>query len=143
MKRIYDGSTGLALATAHRLANVAFRRLLKKRGLDLTPEQWGVLVYLWENERASQDELAAFACVDKSSMSRILSLMEGKGLVNRRVDRTNERKKDITLTQKAFDLRGKALKVAGEVTSQAMAGVDPADAETCLRVLAMMKRNLQ
>ncbi|MDR2603982.1 MAG: MarR family transcriptional regulator, partial [Desulfovibrio sp.] len=77
---------GFMSITTHRVLSSTLRREMVKAGIDLTGEQWGVLVCLWNKTAVTQDELAEIACVDKSTMSRVLSRMEKNGLIARRAD---------------------------------------------------------
>ena len=129
--------------TANRLMNSVLRRKMTEAGIDLTAEQWGVLVQLWNEGCMAQDELAHVACVDKSSMSRLLSLMEDKGLVSRQVDPCNARRKIIRATAKAQQLREQSLAVSINVLELALCDVSARDAEICFHVLASVKRNLR
>jgi len=138
-----EKSLGFMSVTAHRLMNSTFRRELKEAGIDLTPEQWGILLLLWERGNATQDELARALCVDKSSMSRVLSLMEDKGLIIRRIDPTNERKKVICAAEKSLEMRERGFATANAALKTALQGVSREEAETCIKVLAAIKRNLK
>jgi len=138
-----EESLGFMTITAHRLMNSTLRRDFKKSGIDLTPEQWGILVLLWERGSATQDELAHTACVDKSSMSRILSLMEGKGMITRQVDPANERKKVICATDKSLEVRERGFTIANATLRAAIQEVSPQEAEICMKVLASIKRSLR
>lgn len=138
-----EDSLGFMSVTAHRLLNSTLRRELKEAGIDMTPEQWGVLILLWERGNATQDELAQALCVDKSSMSRVLSLMEDKKMIIRRIDRANERKKVICAAEQSLAIRESGFMTANAVLQAALQGVDRQEAETCIKVLAAIKRNLR
>lgn len=138
-----EESLGFMTVTAHRLLSATLRREMKNAGLDITSEQWGVLVLLWKRGNATQDELAHAACVDKSSMSRVLSLMEDKGLITRRVNPENERRKIICATDASLKLQEPGFAVSGRILKEAVSGVSPADIETCFRVLNIIKQNMQ
>jgi len=138
-----EDSLGYMTITAHRLLNSTLRRKFKEAEIDLKPEQWGVLVMLWERGRATQDELAMALCVDKSSMSRILSVMGDCELIVRTVDPENERKKNVYATQRAAILREQGFMIATDVLARSLEGVSKEDAATCLHVLAAVKHNLK
>lgn len=138
-----EESLGFMSVTAHRLLNSTLRRKLKESGVDLTPEQWGVLVLLWEREKAAQDEIAAVMCVDKSSMSRVLSIMEDRGLITRTVNPANERQKVICATEESLMLKDRGFEAANWALDKAASGVAPQDIRTCIRVLATVKENLR
>jgi DNA-binding MarR family transcriptional regulator len=129
--------------TAHRVLGSTLRREMLKAGIDLTGEQWGVLVCLWNKTAATQDELADIACVDKSTMSRVLSLMEKNGLIARRTDPADARRKCICATAEAQEIQLRSQDVARTVLAHALDGVDPRDCAVCLDVLGAVKKNLQ
>ena len=97
---------------------------------------------LWGKDSATQDELAAGQCVDKSTISRTLSAMRDKGLITKEIDPTNERKKIISTTEASLELRERVFAMASESMRLALSGVPEEDAATCMRVLAAIKRNL-
>jgi len=136
-------SLGFMAITANRLMNALLHRKMKAAGLNLTGEQWGVLVLLWNRQNSIQEELALRLCVEKSSMSRVLSCMERNGLIARRVDPADTRRKIIRPTQKANRLKERSLAVAREVLALTCAGIDPEDYACCLKVLAKAKANLR
>lgn len=138
-----EESLGHMTITTYRVMRSAFRRVLKERNIDLTPEQWGVLLLLWEKKAATQEELANASCVDKSSMSRVLSLMEDKGWLNRQTDLDNERKKKITAAPKSLEVREPAYAVTNQIIQDALTGVSREEAAICIKVLAAIKKNLQ
>ena len=136
-------SLGFMTITVNRLLNACLRRRMRDAGIDLTGEQWGVLVMLWNRGAMTQDGMAASACVDKSSMSRVLALMEEKGLVDRRVDPANARRKIVRATRAAQALQTDSLAVAREVLERALSGISAHDRAVCLNVLATVKENLR
>ena len=138
-----EDSLGYMTITAHRLLSSTLRRKFKEAAIDLNPEQWGVLVLLWGRGSATQDELATAACIDKSSMSRLLSDMDSAGLIVRTPDPENERKKNVYATQRADILREQGFSIASGVLTRSLSGVSQEDAATCLKVLATVKRNLR
>ncbi|XXT25583.1 MarR family transcriptional regulator [Sorangium sp. So ce429] len=63
-------------------------RRFRAHGVEITPEQWMVLVRLWEQEGVTQMHLAERTFRDVPTMSRIVALMERDGLIERRQDPT-------------------------------------------------------
>jgi DNA-binding MarR family transcriptional regulator len=138
-----DESLGYATITAYRLMNAALRRKFRKSDIDLTPEEWGVLVLLWEKGSAAQEELAAALCIDKSAMSRVLSVMQDKGLIDRDRDPDNERKKIIRAAERSQLVRERGFRLAGDALKNALDGVSPEEAAICIQVLHAVRRNLR
>ncbi|WP_300155184.1 MarR family transcriptional regulator [Solidesulfovibrio sp.] len=137
-----EQSLGFMTITTNRLLCAALRRKMVRAGIDLTAEQWGVLIQLWNRDGLSQEELAQAACVDKSSMSRVLAGMERKGLIRRRPDPGDSRRKIVSTTDKAQAIKEGSRAVTREVLDAALADVRPQDRDVCLRVLATVKDTL-
>ena len=140
---IPEQSLGFMTITANRLMNALLRRNMRKAGLDLSGEQWGVLVILWDRGELSQEELIRLACMDKSGMSRLLAQMEGKGLIARRPDTASPRRKLIQVTKHTQNLRKKAVEATREALEQSLVDVTEEDLAVCLRVLETVRRTLQ
>lgn len=138
-----EESLGFMTITTYRVMHAAFRRQFKAQDIDLTPEQWGILLLLWEKRRATQAELANLLCVDKSSISRVLALMEDKGWLYRRIDPENERRKIITATEASFELQEPAYVITNQIIEDALKGTTPEESETCMKVLFTIRNNLQ
>lgn len=138
-----EESLGYMSITTYRVMHASFRRVFREEQIELTPEQWGILLVLWEKGSTTQGELAAILCVDKSSISRVLALMEAKGWLNRRIDPENERRKIITATEKSFEIQDAAYQATNAILKDALKGISPEEAENCLTVLAAIRKNLQ
>lgn len=134
---------GFMTITANRLMAAFLRRRMAREGIDLTAEQWGVLVLVWNRGSIGQDELAHIACVDKTSMSRALAAMERKGLIVRTPDAADARRKVISATKKADELKERSRAVTEEVLALTLKDVSPQDHATCIRVLATVKETLR
>lgn len=92
----------------------------KASGLDITPEQWAVLIFLWEKDGVNQQELCNATFKDKPSMTRLLDNMERQHLVVRIADKNDRRINLIHLTKTAKDMREKAGVVAGRTLKEAL-----------------------
>ncbi len=107
------------------LINLAAQRLkyelhqtFQAKGYDVTPEQWAVLNRLWEQDGLSQVDLAERTFKDKPGTTRILNLLEKKGIVVRRPDESDRRVLRIFLTRIGKDLKDKLIPCAQEVLAK-------------------------
>ena len=75
----------------------SLQRTLKERGLDITPEQCGILHVLHDEEGLSQKEIGVILFKDKPNVSRMLDALERKGLIFRQP--TDRRRYAIFLTE--------------------------------------------
>lgn len=137
-----DECLGFMTFTASRLLSAGLHKEMGRAGLDLTSEQWGILMQFWNKERLTQDELALICCVDKSSISRALSVMERRGLIIRTADPVDGRRKNLQLSDEADTLKKEALAAVKATIDRALAEIPRQEQVACLKVLAKVKKNL-
>ena len=83
-------------------------RNFRLNGLEITPEQWTVLIFLWEKDGVTQQELCNATFKDKPSMTRLIDNMEKQHLVVRISDKKDRRTNLIHLTKDGKQLENKA-----------------------------------
>jgi len=144
-KFFYDfkSSLGYLTLTTNRLMSAYFRKRLTEAGLELTAEQWGVLAHLWNEGSVTQDELAALVCVDKSSLSRVLDVMERKGLVYRKKDPTDARRKILFASEASEKLKDPCMVIAQHVSSEILKNCKQEEVDICLKVLLKVQAFLK
>ena len=76
-----DQAIGFWLHLAHNKARTEAERVMAPFGV--TPEQWAILVRLWQCDERSQTELANLTFRDKPSVTRLLDGLERAGYVVR------------------------------------------------------------
>ena len=79
-------------------------RSFRKENIDITPEQWSVLYYLWEKDGVNQQELCNATFKDKPSMTRLIDNLEKQQLVTRTTSQHDRRINIINLTEKGRKL---------------------------------------
>lgn len=134
---------GFMTYTANRLLVAALHKRMAEMGADLTSEQWGLLMQFWNRGDITQEEATRAAGVDKSTASRCLGVMERRGLIVRRLDPADTRRKILSLTDKADALKQGSLKAVQATLAHALQDIDPKECATCLKVLGLVKKNLQ
>lgn len=104
------------------------RRLLRKfrqAGLDLTVEQWSLLLRLWRREGVTQHQIALCSGKDAPSVTRLLDNMEKNDWVRREPCLNDRRVKYVYLTEKSRGLQPLLCTLTHEAFTQAFAGVCP------------------
>lgn len=151
MSRQFTPNGGIVLeeALAFWVARVYMRsrsemyRRFKRHGVELTPEQWMVLVRLWQNEGVTQSALAERTFRDLPTMSRILSLMEKSGLVERRRDKSDGRARLVYLSDRGRSMRRALVGEARAMVNDFLAGIPAADIAVTRRTLQRIVANLE
>lgn len=98
-------------------------RNFRLNGLEITPEQWTVLIFLWEKDGVTQQELCNATFKDKPSMTRLIDNMERQHLVVRISDRADRRTNLIHLTKTGKDLETSARNIAAQTLKEALDGI--------------------
>jgi MarR family transcriptional regulator, organic hydroperoxide resistance regulator len=112
-------------------------------GLELTPEQWIVLVQLWTKDGQSQSALSELTLRDAPTMSRILDTMQKSDLVMRVVDEQDARSRLVQLTKTGKALQAKLVPVAKKLVARLEHDISERDLQTTHRTLAKMLQNLR
>lgn len=112
-------------------------------GLELTPEQWIVLVQLWTKDGQSQSALSELTLRDPPTMSRILDTMQKSDLVTRVVDEQDARSRRVLLTKTGKALQAKLVPLAKTLVARLEQGIPERDLEITHRTLAKMLQNMR
>lgn len=133
-------SLGFLLADVSRLMRRAFARRLE--GHELTFAQARALVHLARSPGLRQVELASRLEIQPITLVRLLDELAHRGLVERRVDPRDRRAWRVYPTSRAEASLASIGHVGASVRKDALAGIDPAQADALLRTLASMRHNL-
>lgn len=109
--------------------------------VNLTPDQWTVLMHLDTQNSVTQQDLCNAIFKHKPSMTRLIDTMEAKGLVSRREDKTDRRKKIVSLTGLGREVLDRSQKVAVITLRKALAGIPIEDLRISQEVLKTIFKN--
>lgn len=140
---VLDRALAFRIYRINQLLRTALYRTFAALGLDVTPEQWIVLVRLWQEDALTQTELADATLKDKATISRILAVMEREGLIARRTDPDDARGRRVHATRRAMKLREDLTPLARDLATQIEAGIPAHDLEVTRRTLLRLERNLR
>ena len=120
----------------------AMYRAFREQGYELTPEQWIVLVRLWEREGRTQSDLAAVCHRDAPTMSRIVDSMSKAGLIARAVDDADARTRLIVLTPKGREAKKTLLPLVRRLVAELEGDIPERDLEVTRRTLRRIVERL-
>ena len=90
------GYTGFLLGFLGEKSRARFFQVLAPRGFH--PREFGLMTILAGRPGITQQDLAGLARIDPSSMVAVLDGLEERGLVERRVDTDDRRRRAVSLT---------------------------------------------
>jgi MarR family transcriptional regulator, lower aerobic nicotinate degradation pathway regulator len=91
-----SGYTGFLLSYLGEKSRRRFLELLEPHGFH--PREFGLMTVVMNRPGATQQELAGLARIDPSSMVAVLDGLEERGIVERRIDAGDRRRRAVHLT---------------------------------------------
>jgi len=117
-------------------------RKLKQSGLDISSDQWSVLIYLSEHDGPTQTDLAQKLHKDRSNLTRILDLMEKNLHIERFRNTTDRREYNVYITDRGKMLIPILKKTGNAVMKQALKGTDANEMKMAQSFLNKLFSNL-
>ena len=136
-------SMGMLINSAHRSMTKRFVQNAMKSGLDISLDQWMVLGPIWQLESASQKELGEITLKDKTSITRLVDILEKKNLVVRVEDQIDHRIKRVILTNAGKQLFFDVLPIMEKTREEVRKDISDQDIETFKKVLSSIIVNLE
>lgn len=108
----------------------------------ITVDQWVLLKIIEERKQISQVELAQVAHKDTASITRILDLLQKKGLIQRIDDEFDRRKYMISLTGEGVAFVNSHFPFVNSIRSQIVHGLSTDEIKTLKVILEKIRNNL-
>lgn len=143
MKSFLDQSTGYLVHITGLLLKRELIEIIKKHGIDVTPEQWAILNRLSENQGLTQKELAKSSFKDTANVTRILDKLEAKNLVERRANHTDRRIRKVYITDQGRKVRDQIEPLAIEVLEKATVNIESNEVQLFNEVAKKIIANLE
>lgn len=137
--RMTDG-IGFLISDVSRLMRRRFDE--RARAFGATRTQWKALLHVSRNEGLNQGALAELLEVEPITLTRLVDRLEDAGLIERRRDPADRRAWRLFLTDKARPVLDRMRDVAGDLTAQALGGIDPAATAQLTATLEHIRANL-
>ncbi|HIX26788.1 MAG TPA: MarR family transcriptional regulator [Candidatus Barnesiella excrementigallinarum] len=118
-------------------------RSFRKMSIDITPEQWTVLCYLWSRDGVTQQELCNATFKDKPSMTRLIDNLEKQQLVVRSSGVKDRRINLIHLTDKGRELEMETKPLVTAVMREALEGFSDKEVEIAGEMFSKVFGNLK
>lgn len=140
---ILDHALMYWVTRVHMRVREAAYTMFRDAGVEITPEQWMVLVRLWEQEGRTPSELSDVTFRDRPTMTRILDGMAVRGWLERRPDPVDARSRRVYLTVAGRELKAILVPRVRRLVQPMLDGISDADIETTRRTLRAVLANLE
>lgn len=126
---------GFLLRRAHQISAALF--LEEVVGLGLTTTQYGAMVALRVRRTLDQVGIATLVGIDRSTTALVVSKLEDAGLIERRDDEIDKRRKVITLSDAGHAMLARVSEPAQRARERAL---EPFSAQEGAQFLALLER---
>lgn len=116
--------------------------MLKKYGVDLTPEQFLVIDLLWNQGVMTQQKVADTMQKDKNSVTKLVDALEQKGLVVRRRGEVDRRENALLLTPKAVEMKERTKETGISILEDMVEGISEEELKSFLATLSKLSSNM-
>lgn len=136
---MYDINTsiGFLLAKAYQRAWAIMRGEIEP--FDLTPPQFGLLAFLWQQDGLTQVELSEKGQIDRTTVGGLVDRLEKIGLVERRQHPQDRRAYKIHLTERGRELEGPLTECAGRSVTKFTKGLSKQEVAELRRMLEILR----
>lgn len=133
-----EKSIGFLLAKAYQRACAIFKEEFSD--YELTPQQFGLLGFLWQKDGLSQAELSERSQIDRTTIGGLIDRLEKEGLVKRLPHPEDRRAYCIRLTEKGKALEAELTPIANRTLERFTARITGEEHETMKRLLEKVRR---
>lgn len=113
------------------------------RGIKLTKVQMILLKRLVDNDGQPQHNLASITNRDKTSLARLLSTMEKKGMVRREMCEQDRRINHVFITPIGINVLNEAVPIIHEIIETIQKEISESELKTTIKVLKKLAKNIQ
>jgi DNA-binding MarR family transcriptional regulator len=142
-KFILDDSIGYLINRTGLHIKHVLLHTLRVNGLDVTPEQFAILMRLWHSGGLYQRQIADSLLKDKPNITRILDVLEKRQLVKRISDENDRRKFKIFLTEEGEKLVDKMFPIMDEIQAKVQSNLTDGEAETLKMILNKIYKQIE
>ncbi|MDP5306636.1 MarR family winged helix-turn-helix transcriptional regulator [Paracoccus spongiarum] len=137
MTQIYD-LPGHQIRRLHQISVAVFAAQTRAAGFDLTPVQYAALASLRDHPGIDQATLAGLIAYDRVTIGGVVSRLEARGYLQRKVRDGDRRARSLTLTERGESLLATIQPAVRATQDQLMAGLAPDERDAFMRLLAKL-----
>lgn len=143
LKEVLTRLVGITIVSTGRAIKTHNLKVFDDKGFEITPEQYVVLNTLNEDGPLYQKELGEKLYKDKANITRLVSILEEKGLVEKNSQVENEKQVNkVKITDTGVSVRDKIAPVIDSARRKYVQDISEDELYTCVKVLEKIRENL-
>lgn len=141
---LLNKKVGAMLVATGVLSRVMALQTYALKGFEITPEQYLVLSIIMDSGgELYQRQISEITYKDRPNVTRIINILEEKGLVKRTEDSNKRKIYKVSVTQKGIDMRLKIRPTMFDLRAITTDGINEDDLQKTLEILEHMQNNMR
>lgn len=132
-----ERSIGFLLSKGYQRAWALMREEIEV--YDLTPPQFGLLAFLWQQDGLTQVELSENGQIDRTTVGGLIDRLEKNGMVERKPHPQDRRAYRIHLTERGKALEAPLSECAANALAKLTNGLSPDEIHELTRMLLILR----
>lgn len=117
-------------------------KLISDHNLEITPEQWVVLFYLWQENGLSIGEIASRSKKDFANVTRIVDKLKKMGYVTKLKSKDDGRIHHIFIQPKADKIKNDVQNCWKQASDIALDGISVSEQQQLMEILVKIENNI-
>lgn len=134
---------GLRLSRVGLLSKVFAFQSFTKNGLEITPEQFTVLMAIKDNDGMYQRQLGNITFKDRPNITRIVQILEEGGYIKSQIASDGRQVKKLFITDSGRQVCEKILPVILDIWETTIIGIDVEEISGFMNTLEKIENNLK
>ena len=132
----------------HRISTIAVLmkrqvfKILAEKNLKVTPDQWVVLYFLWQENGLSIGEIAKKAKKDFANVTRIVDKLKTMDYVTKKKSKKDNRICNVFLQPKANEIKNDIQNCWKEASDVALSGISELEQKQLMDILVKVENNI-
>ena len=142
-EKLINQRIGVRLSRVGMLSKVFAIQTFNKLNIDITPEQFLILMALNDNDGIYQRQLANMTFKDRPNINRIVSILERNKYIISQSSSNGRQIKQLFITDKGKDICNKNLPIIFDVWNTTTKGLEENEIEQFVNILQKIEQNLR
>jgi len=116
-------------------------RIIAEEGISITPEQWAILSYLWEEDGLTIGEIVLRTRKDFANVTRIIGKLEKQGYIQKNKNKKDGRSYLVYCTEKSQEIKHDIEKCQKRSLEISLNGISEEEQQIFLQTIGRIEKN--
>lgn len=116
-------------------------RIIAEEGISITPEQWAILSYLWEEDGLTIGEIVLRTRKDFANVTRIIGKLEKQGYIQKNKNKKDGRSYLVYCTEKSQEIKHDIEKCQKRSLEISLNGISKEEQQIFLQTIGRIEKN--